>query len=104
MRPHRGQWLTPSLDIRTAKLPVSPHNRDKNMAELEGTSFAVAPPGVVGDNISTGSIPLTMPEITDSTPVRVNASAGHLSVHVEGAHPVDIPFLFEQPQKRIGGA
>src|SRR5207248_10478405 len=34
----------------------------------------------------------------------VNASAGHLSVHVEGAHPVDVPFLFEQPEKRIGGA
>lgn len=74
------------------------------MAELGGTPFAVAPLRVVRDNISTGSIPFTMPEITDSTPVRVNASAGHLSVHVEGAHPVDIPFLFEQPEKRIGGA
>jgi protein TonB len=74
------------------------------MAELGGTPFAVAPLRVVRDNISTGSIPLTMPEITDSMPVRVNASAGHLSVHVDGAHPVDIPFLFEQPEKRIGGA
>ena len=36
--------------------------------------------------------------------VRANESAGHLSVHVEGAHPVDIPFLFEQPQKRIAPA
>jgi len=35
---------------------------------------------------------------------RLNASAGHLSVHVEGAHPVDVPFLFEQQQKRIGPA
>jgi TonB family protein len=33
-----------------------------------------------------------------------NSSAGHLSVHVEGAHAEDIPFLFEQQQKRIGPA
>jgi TonB family protein len=32
---------------------------------------------------------------------RVNASAGHLSVHVEGAHPPDIPFLFERQPKRM---
>ncbi len=36
--------------------------------------------------------------------VRANDSVGHLSVHVEGAHPVEIPFLFEQQQKRIGPA
>ena len=36
--------------------------------------------------------------------VRANESIGHLSVHVEGAHPVDIPFLFEQQQKRMGPA
>jgi len=42
------------------------------------------------------------PRPTDE--VRVNESAGHLSVHVEGAHPVDVPFLFEQPQKRIAPA
>jgi len=36
--------------------------------------------------------------------VRANESAGHLSVHVEGAHPVEIPFLFEQQQKRMGPA
>jgi periplasmic protein TonB len=36
--------------------------------------------------------------------VRVNASAGHLSVHFEGEHPVDIPFLFEQRDKRIAPA
>ncbi|MGE5245115.1 MAG: energy transducer TonB [Betaproteobacteria bacterium] len=37
-------------------------------------------------------------------PVGGNPSAGHLSVHVEGAHPVEVPFLFEQQQKRIGPA
>jgi len=36
--------------------------------------------------------------------VRPNYSAGHISVHVEGAHPVEVQFLFEQPQKRIGPA
>jgi TonB family protein len=36
--------------------------------------------------------------------VRANESVGHLSVHVEGAHPIDIPFLFEQQQKRMGPA
>ena len=45
-----------------------------------------------------------MAQANTPEPDRVNASAGHLSVHVEGAHPADIPFLFEQPQKRIGPA
>jgi periplasmic protein TonB len=29
---------------------------------------------------------------------------GHLSIHVEGTHPADVPFLFEQQQKRLGPA
>jgi TonB family protein len=33
-----------------------------------------------------------------------NASAGHLEVRIEGAHPADLTFLFEQPVKRIGPA
>ncbi len=41
---------------------------------------------------------------TQTPGVRANESAGHLSVHVEGAHPVEIPFLFEQQQKRIPSA
>jgi periplasmic protein TonB len=45
-----------------------------------------------------------MPEPNQTGDVRVNESAGHLSFHVEGAHPVDIPFMFEQPQKRIAPA
>ncbi|MEO8259211.1 MAG: energy transducer TonB [Acidobacteriota bacterium] len=32
-----------------------------------------------------------------------NTSAGHLAVHLDG-HPVDVPFLFEQQQKRIAPA
>jgi TonB family protein len=45
-----------------------------------------------------------MVEPNQTPGVRVNESAGHLSVHVEGAHPVDIPFLFAQPEKRIAPA
>ncbi len=33
-----------------------------------------------------------------------NFSAGHLAVQVEGAHPPEVSFLFEQQQKRLGPA
>ena len=33
-----------------------------------------------------------------------NSSAGHLSVHFEGEHPVAVPFLFEQRDTRFGPA
>jgi periplasmic protein TonB len=62
------------------------------------------PSGFVRDNTSTSSIPFAMAEIPATGQVRANSSAGHLSVHLEGAHPVDVPFLFEQQQKRLGGA
>lgn len=55
-------------------------------------------------NISTSPIALPMAEITQPAAVRVNDSAGHLSVHLEGMHAVDVPFLFEQQQKRLGPA
>ena len=45
--------------------------------------------------------------MADPTPtpvVRPNESAGHLTFHVEGQHPVEIPFLFEQSKKRMGPA
>jgi periplasmic protein TonB len=32
----------------------------------------------------------------------VNASAGHLSVHIPGAHPEEVPFLFERQPQRLG--
>lgn len=44
-----------------------------------------------------------MAENSQPAAVRVNDSAGHLSVHFEG-HPVDVPFLFEQQGKRIAPA
>jgi TonB family protein len=73
------------------------------MDEVRGTPFAVAAVGTVRNNTSTSPIPFPMAE-TQTPEVRANESAGHLSVHVEGAHPVEIPFLFEQQQKRMGPA
>jgi TonB family protein len=32
---------------------------------------------------------------------RVNVSPGHVSLHVEGAHPPEVPFLFEQQRQRL---
>jgi periplasmic protein TonB len=45
-----------------------------------------------------------MPANTDSASGRVNLSVGHVSVHVEGAHPAEVPFLLEMQQKRLGPA
>jgi protein TonB len=73
------------------------------MDEVQGTPFAVAAVGPVRNNTSTSPIAFPMAE-TPTPEVRPNESAGHLSVHVEGAHPVEIPFLFEQQQKRIPSA
>lgn len=42
-----------------------------------------------------------MAETPQSAAVRQNTSAGHLSVHVEGDHPVEVPFLFDQEPKRL---
>jgi periplasmic protein TonB len=41
-------------------------------------------------------------ENTVSAGTLVNASAGHLSVHIPGAHPDDVPFLFERQPTRLG--
>jgi protein TonB len=43
-----------------------------------------------------------MAETTQPAGVTANTSVGHLSVHVEGLHPVELPFLFEQQPKRMG--
>jgi periplasmic protein TonB len=57
----------------------------------------------VRQNVSTDRIPL-MADITQTGGARPNASLGHLSVHFEGDHPVEVPFLFEQQEKRMGPA
>jgi TonB family protein len=43
-----------------------------------------------------------MAETPDPGAVRANTSAGHLSVHVDGAHPAEVPFLFERQPRRLG--
>jgi TonB family protein len=45
-----------------------------------------------------------MAERSSSGEPRVNVSAGHLSVHVEGAHPPELTFSFEQQSKRLPAA
>ncbi len=45
-----------------------------------------------------------MAERTQPVAAALNTSAGHLSVHVDGAHPVDVPFLFERQPKRMGAS
>ena len=43
-----------------------------------------------------------MAEITKIGATTVNASAGHLSVHIPGAHPEEISFAFERKPARLG--
>jgi TonB family protein len=45
-----------------------------------------------------------MTETTEPATLQANTSAGHLSVHVEGAHAPEVTFLFEQQSKRLGPA
>jgi hypothetical protein len=71
---------------------------------LEALLLQLPPTRDVRENISTGPLPVQMTEPSKAAGVRENASAGHLSVHVEGDHPVDVPFLFEQPAKHIAPA
>src|SRR5215475_2679770 len=42
-----------------------------------------------------------MAELTPKDRALTNTSAGHLSVHVEGAHPPDVRFSFEREPKRL---
>ena len=45
-----------------------------------------------------------MAETTLTTNTTVNSSAGHLSVHIPGAHPQEISFAFERQPKRMGAS
>jgi len=45
-----------------------------------------------------------MAEPPRATEMSANASPGHLSIHVEGGHPVAVPFLFERNDSRLGAA
>lgn len=53
------------------------------------------------ENTSTSQIQLPMAERTPSGDPNVNASAGHLSVRIEGAHPPELTFSFEQQNQRL---
>jgi len=57
----------------------------------------------VRENISTG-IPFQMADTAPPADVRTSPAVGHLSVHIEGEHPAEVPFLFEQQQKRVAPA
>jgi len=59
---------------------------------------------IVRDNSVTDFISFAMADSTPPSLASNNTSAGHLSVHFEGYHPEDVPFLLEQQQKRIGPA
>jgi hypothetical protein len=45
-----------------------------------------------------------MSEPNHTADVRVNCSIGHVSVYLDGDHPVETPFLFEQPRKHLAPA
>jgi TonB family protein len=45
-----------------------------------------------------------MADATQGGRARANPAVGHLSVHVEDAHPAEVPFLFEQQKQRLGPA
>ena len=73
------------------------------MHEPEAPLLQLQRCSTVRDNTSTGKFPFPMAEnIEPPVGVDANTSAGHLSVHVEGLHPHDVPFLFEQQPKRMG--
>ena len=59
---------------------------------------------IVRHNTSTARIPLTMAETAGTNPGRPYESPGHLSVRIEGAHPVQVRFSFQDQQKRIAPA
>src|SRR4051812_26477243 len=71
------------------------------MHQTRGISFAVAACGRVRDNISSSKFPYVMTETPKPGDAQANLSAGHLSVHLEGAHPAEVLFSFEQPSKRM---
>jgi TonB family protein len=74
------------------------------MLQFGGIPFAVASVKRVRQNISTTDHIPIMNDIAQTAGVRPNASLGHLSVHLESDHPVEVPFLFEQQEKRMGPA
>src|SRR5438477_12154080 len=73
------------------------------MPEFGGIPFAVALLTHVRENISAG-IPFQMADTAPTVDVPTSTAVGHLSVHIEGEHPAEVPFLFEQQEKRVAPA
>ena len=44
------------------------------------------------------------PKVIEGGETRVNSSAGHLSLHVMGAHPAEIDFSFDRETKRLSAS
>ena len=44
------------------------------------------------------------PKVGEAGETRMNTSAGHLSLHVEGAHPAEIEFSFDREPRRLSAA
>jgi len=44
------------------------------------------------------------PKVSDAGETRINASAGHLSLHVIGAHPPEVEFSFDREPRRLSAA
>jgi len=55
----------------------------------------------VRENISVSPESFEMAETREAKGTPANTSAGHLSVHIDGDHPVEVPFLFDQEPKRL---
>lgn len=68
----------------------------------EALVLQLRPSSLVPHNSLTDYPPVTMPETSATGDAPFNDSAGHLSVHVDGQHPAEVPFLFEQQRQRIG--
>src|SRR5262245_28339990 len=56
---------------------------------------------MVRENISIGSNPLQMTELSPRGDIRTNTSAGHLSVRVDSNHPDEIDFSLDQEPRRL---
>ena len=44
------------------------------------------------------------PKVIEAGDTRVNTSAGHLSLHVIGAHPAEIDFSFDREPRRLSAS
>jgi protein TonB len=70
------------------------------MHEMEALLLQLQVSGRVRENISANRLPLPMAETTEHDRGRLNASAGHLSIHFEDQHPAEVPFMFDlQPSR-----